>query len=108
VEGILRRQNFALAAIAMLAAGTFGGTGSAQQPANGQSCNPVIDGTYCASQGGRAFGTGSSSPSSNLQPMQSLSGDLSLGGGDNTATFAGISFSGSTSCVGLFRRSSCN
>jgi hypothetical protein len=94
--------------MAMFAGCAIGGPANAQQPVDTKSCNPVIDGTYCATQGGRAFNGSSSSSSANLQPIQSLSGDLSLGGGDNTATFAGISFSGSTTCAGFLRRSSCN
>lgn len=71
-----------------------------------QSCNPLIDGTYCATQGGRAFG--SSASSSNLGSIQSLSGDLSLGQ-EQPATFAGVSFSSNnTACIGLLRRSACN
>jgi hypothetical protein len=96
------------AVVAAFAAGTLGGIATAQQPANtaAEPCNPVIDGTYCATQGGRA-GRGSSS-SVNMGSIQSLSGDLSLGQ-DSPATFAGISFnSGSTTCIGLFRRASCN
>ena len=42
-----------------------------------------------------------------MAPIQSLSGDLSLGQ-DQPATFGGISFSGNTICIGLLRRESCN
>jgi len=91
---------------AMLVAGAFGGAVNAQQPAGAKPCDPLIDGTYCATQGGRAF-SGSSS-SVNMGSIQSLSGDLSLGQ-DSPATFAGISFSGNnTTCLGLLRRASCN
>jgi hypothetical protein len=61
-----------------------------------QPCNPVIDGTYCASAGDSSAST-----------MQSLSSDLAIRG-DDAATFGGITFSGSGSaCIGLFRRIDC-
>ena len=66
-----------------------------------QPCNPLIDGTYCASQGGPI----------NPPPMpriQSLSSDLGIGGGDPPATLGAITFNGSgATCIGLFRRLSC-
>ena len=104
----MRRQTLIAALVATLAAGSFGGTGTAQQPAGtgAQPCDPLIDGTYCATQGGRV--SRGSSSSVNMGSIQSLSGDLSLGQ-DSPATFAGISFSGGNStCIGLFRRASCN
>jgi len=70
-----------------------------------QPCDPLIDGTYCATQGGRLSDRGSSI---NMAPIQSLSNDLSLGQ-SNPGTFAGISISGNnTVCIGLLRRASCN
>lgn len=104
----MRRQNLIAAIVGTLVAGTFGGPSTAQHPANtgAESCNPLIDGTYCATQGGRVSRGGSSSV--NMGSIQSLSRDLSLGQ-DSPATFAGISFSGgNTTCIGLFRRASCN
>jgi hypothetical protein len=60
-----------------------------------QPCNPVIDGTYCASADNGA------------PAMQSLSSDLAIRG-DDAATFGGITFSGSGSaCIGLFRQMAC-
>jgi hypothetical protein len=108
VEGILRRQYLLGAVVVMLAAGAIGETGIAQQPSRdgGQSCDPLIDGTYCATQGGRTFSGGGSS-SVNMGSIQSLSGDLSLGQ-NSPATFAGVSFSGGTTCMGLLRRAGCN
>jgi Protein of unknown function (DUF3551) len=54
-------------------------------------CNPLIDGTYCASAGG----------------IQSVSSDLGLGG-EPPATLGAATFSGDGStCIGLFRQSSC-
>ncbi|HUZ32554.1 MAG TPA: hypothetical protein VMV19_10720 [Xanthobacteraceae bacterium] len=96
------------AVVAALAAGTLDGIATAQQPASitAEPCNPAIDGTYCATQGGRASRGASSSV--NMGSIQSLSNDLSLGQ-DSPATFAGVSFSSSsTTCIGLFRRASCN
>ena len=72
---------------------------AAQQPQH-QTCNPLIDGTYCASQGGPI----------NPPPMpriQSMASDLGIGGGDPPATLGAITFSGSSTCIGLFRRVSC-
>jgi hypothetical protein len=101
VEGIVDRQSVIATIVAVLAASALSGTGT-----TAQSCNPVVDGTYCATQGGRAF-SGSSS-STGLQPIQSLSDDLSLGQ-QNPATFAGVSFSSNdTICIGFLRRSGCN
>jgi len=60
-----------------------------------QSCNPLIDGTYCASAADSA-------------PIQSLSNDLAIGGGDPPATLGAITFSaGHNACIGLFGSSSC-
>jgi Protein of unknown function (DUF3551) len=60
-----------------------------------QPCNPLIDGTYCSSAGGGA-------------PIQSLSNDLAIGGGDPPATLGAITFSaGHNACIGLFGSSSC-
>ena len=72
-----------------------------QQPPQQQTCNPLIDGTYCATQGGPI----------NPPPMpriQSMASDLGIGGGDSPATLGAITFSGSgAACIGLFRRVSC-
>ncbi len=72
-----------------------------QQQAQQQTCNPLIDGTYCASQGGPV------GPPS-MPRIQSMASDLGIGGGDPPATLGAITFSGSgTNCIGLFRRVSC-
>ena len=66
--------------------------------ASGQ-CNPVIDGTYCATAGGTA-------PPSTA-PIQSLSSDLAVGS-NPPATLGAITFnSDGTNCIALFRRMSC-
>lgn len=62
-------------------------------------CNPIIDGTYCATAGSAA------SPST--APIQSLSSDLAVGT-DPPATLGAITFnSDGTNCIALFRRMSC-
>jgi hypothetical protein len=67
-------------------------------------CNPVIDGTYCASQGGSPV---TAQSPAGVAPMQSLSSDLAMGG-DPPATLGAISFSGAGSgCIGLLRRMAC-
>jgi Protein of unknown function (DUF3551) len=66
-----------------------------------QSCNPLIDGTYCATQGGPL------GPPP-MPHIQSMASDLGIGGGDPPATLGAITFSGSgATCIGLFRRLSC-
>jgi hypothetical protein len=57
-------------------------------------CDPLIDGTYCASAG-------------NMAPIQSAASDLAIGG-DPPATLGAVTFSGDgAACIGLFRRSYC-
>jgi hypothetical protein len=70
-----------------------------------QPCNPVIDGTYCATQ--MRAGSGAGGSSGGGQQIQSLSNDLSIGS-NPTATFGGITFSGDTTCIGILRRGACN
>jgi hypothetical protein len=66
-------------------------------PSAQRQCNPVIDGTYCATAGGAA----------STAPMQSLSSDLAVGT-DPPATLGAITFSSDgTNCIALFRRMSC-
>jgi len=70
------------------------------QKAGPQSCNPLIDGTYCATQGGPI------NPPS-MPQIQSMASDLGIGGGNPPATLGAITFSGNSTCIGLFRRISC-
>ena len=64
-----------------------------------QPCNPVIDGTYCATAG--------AAPPPSIAPIQSLSSDLAVGS-DPPATLGAITFnSNGTNCIALFRRMSC-
>jgi hypothetical protein len=73
---------------------------SPSQPA----CNPVVDGTYCASAGGGTLGAPQST--SYMGSIQSISSDLSIGT-DPPATLGGVTFSGGSTCIGLFRRMAC-
>jgi Protein of unknown function (DUF3551) len=66
-----------------------------------QGCNPVVDGTYCASNGGSMAVAAGGMPR-----IQSISSDLGIGG-DNAATLGGINISGGSTCLGLFRRMAC-
>ena len=66
-----------------------------------QPCNPVIDGTYCASQPIRRSGT------PNGTPMIGIGRDLASSR-DEAVTFGAITFRGDgTRCVGLLTRGSC-
>jgi hypothetical protein len=68
-------------------------------------CDPLIDGTYCASAAGNPVNATQSA--AGIASMQSLSSDLAIGG-NPPATLGAINFSGDGStCIGLFRRMSC-
>lgn len=74
-------------------------SGPVALPSAPRQCNPVIDGTYCATAGGAA--------SQSIAPIQSLSSDLAVGT-DPPATLGAITFnSDGTNCIALFRRMSC-
>jgi hypothetical protein len=97
----MRTQTFMM----LFAAGSLAVGGAA----NAEPCNPIIDGTYCATQMPKK--TVSSTPSSNsLRPLQDTSHLVSTNGlsGSQPGTLVGISFQGSGSCFGLLRRSVCN
>jgi hypothetical protein len=99
-----RYSTFAIVAVIALA--VFGNGSLAQLPTSTAPCDPLIDGTYCATQGGRL--RDQTTAPANMGSIQSLSGDLSLGQ-TSIATFGGISVSGNnTVCIGLLRRGSCN
>ena len=74
---------------------------SAQQP-----CNPIIDGTYCATQMPRKP-SASAVQDSRFAPMQGISSDFA-GERDQPGTLGAISFRGAERCIGLLRRSACN
>ena len=67
-----------------------------------QTCNPAIDGTYCAEQMRRPGGAATAS-------KPNLGGDFfSIVRENDPATFGAITFSGGSRCIGLLRRSNCN
>ncbi len=84
-----------VAAVFMLA---FVGTGLAEP------CNPVIDGTYCASLPKRSQTPSSPTPVQ-LQPIQSIARDVL--GDSQTATLGRITFQGAATCIGTIRRAAC-
>ena len=70
-----------------------------------QTCNPAIDGTYCAEQMGRR----PSGAITTSKPKPNLGGDFfSIVRENDPATFGAITFSGGSRCIGLLRRSNCN
>jgi hypothetical protein len=75
-------------------------------PVMAQTCNPAIDGTYCATQPIRKPSV-STVPNSKFMPIQSLARDISPGQ-DQPGTFGAITFRGSERCIGLLRRGACN
>jgi hypothetical protein len=71
-----------------------------------EPCNPVIDGTYCATQPDSKLDF-STSPS-RFSPIQSLGGDLGMGQ-EQPATLGAITFNGNgTRCIGLLTSGVCN
>ena len=67
-----------------------------------QTCNPAIDGTYCAEQMRRPGGAATAS-------KPNLGGDFfSIVRENDPATFGAITFGGGSGCIGILRRSSCN
>lgn len=76
-------------------------TVAAQQP-----CNPVLDGTYCATQMGQPARSGTASRG--LPAIEGIAGDLFIEQSDS-ATLGAITFQGDRSrCIGLLRRSNCS
>jgi hypothetical protein len=73
-----------------------------------QACNPVIDGTYCASQPGRtAIDPARTARNAPLSPIQGLGGDIA-GPRDDPGTLGAITFrSDGAACIGLLRRGNC-
>jgi hypothetical protein len=69
-----------------------------------ESCNPVVDGTYCASQ---AIRPKSSNSLSAVRPIQGFTSDFAKGK-DQPATLGAITFQGRSRCVGFLRQTSCN
>jgi len=80
-------------------------------PASAQPCNPVIDGTYCATNSSRSWDRSTGRPT--FAPMETIGDDLSTGadptGADPPATLGAITFRGNgTRCIGLLRRGACS
>jgi hypothetical protein len=74
-------------------------------PATAEPCNPVIDGTYCATQNVRR----SPAPSGGyFAPIQGIARDIAPSWSDPPATLGGITFRGGETCIGLLRRGVCN
>jgi hypothetical protein len=94
-----RSQRFQALSFALVT--LAGATPAASQ----QPCNPVIDGTYCATQ--MRPGSSSIVGSGGAPQIQSLSSDLSIGS-NPTATFGALTFSGSGACIGILRGGACN
>jgi hypothetical protein len=70
-----------------------------------QSCNPAIDGTYCAEQMSKRPGGATATSKQN----PNLGGDFfSIVRENDPATFGAITFSGGSRCIGFLRRSNCN
>lgn len=75
----------------------------AQQP-----CNPIVDGTYCATQGGKPRASSGGGSANSLPPIGSIAGDL-FPDEDRPGTLGAITFQGyGTRCIGLMRQSKCN
>jgi hypothetical protein len=70
-----------------------------------EPCNPVIDGTYCASQPIRPRSSAGSSAS--YPQIGNSLGSIGAGTGD-PATIGAITFQNGTRCIGLLRRGACN
>ena len=94
--------SFVMTCAALTAAPAF-----AQQP-----CNPIVDGTYCATQMPRNPTSSSSSSSGGYAtPMRGIGGDLALGQdyAGQPATIGAVTFRGNGDrCVGLMFRGRCN
>lgn len=76
--------------------------------ANAEPCNPIVDGTYCATQmPKKVTSTASSSRMKPIHDMTRLVPHSSVGG-SAPGTLVGISFQGGGSCFGLLRRSVCD
>ena len=73
--------------------------------ATAQPCNPVVDGTYCASQAGRSVD--SAMRTTSFTPIQGIGQDLSTSRED-PVTFGAVTFRGDgTKCIGLLTRGNC-
>jgi len=82
-----------------LLAGAFGA------PAVAETCNPVIDGTYCETANIRR--SNASPPTNPFGPMQGIARDMGPSM-DQPGTLGGITFRGNQTCIGLLRRGACS
>jgi hypothetical protein len=98
-------MRFTPAFAVLLAAGPL----AAAYPARAdQPCNPIVDGTYCATQMPKYSGSsGSSTGLRQIDDMSQLVPNSAVGG-NQPATLVGISFQGNGRCFGLLRRSACD
>jgi hypothetical protein len=72
-----------------------------------EPCNPIVDGTYCATQMPKNRGyVASSGGMKPLEDYSRLVPSPSVGG--SPGTLMGISVQGDRSCFGLLRRSACD
>ena len=90
-------------ALAMVWLLSMAALAEAQQP-----CNPVIDGTYCATQMPRRPDL--SAPAGGFRPGDSGGSSISSSSYGQPATLGGITFSGGDGprCFGLLRGINCN
>ncbi len=74
--------------------------------ARAEPCNPIIDGTYCATQMPKARAV---QPSRGMNPIGSIGSDFgSNTSQDSPGTLGSISFGGGSRCVGSMIRSRCS
>jgi hypothetical protein len=78
----------------------------AAAPAWAEPCNPVIDGTYCATQMTRRSDRSTFS-GGYFPPIQGIAPDIGPSW-EQPATLGAITFRGGETCIGLFRRGACN
>ena len=72
-----------------------------------EPCNPIIDGTYCATQMPKKSGyVGSTSGMKSLDDYSRLVPSAAVGG--TPGTLIGIGMQGNRSCFGLLRRTACD
>ncbi|HEY0233531.1 MAG TPA: hypothetical protein VGC86_00535 [Afipia sp.] len=76
--------------------------------ARSEPCNPIIDGTYCATQ--MPTGRAAELSARSMNPIRSIGGDFNFGSSqDSPGTLGSISFRGGGSrCVGSMIRSRCS
>ena len=92
----------ALLPATVMLAGSLVAAAAAEEP-----CNPIIDGTYCATNMPR--NRGYVRPSGGMTPLEDYSRLVpSTAVGGTPGTLIGIGTQGNRTCFGLLRRSACN